>query len=119
MSASHDAAASMEPFAIATLERMLQARVAEYHEFLRVPTMSAGLYRIPQGGTDPQSPHSEDEVYYVVHGRARFHTAEGDRYVEPGTIIFVPARTAHRFHEIEEDLVVLVLFAPAERPGPP
>ena len=25
-----------------------------YHEFLRVPTMSAGYYRLPAGGTDPQ-----------------------------------------------------------------
>jgi hypothetical protein len=31
-----------------------------YHEFLRVPTMSAGLYRLPAGGHDPQSPHAED-----------------------------------------------------------
>jgi mannose-6-phosphate isomerase-like protein (cupin superfamily) len=40
--------------------------------------------------------------------------AEEERAVEPGTVIFVPARVEHRFHSITEDLVVLVMFAPAE-----
>ncbi|MCK7526822.1 MAG: cupin domain-containing protein [Ignavibacteriales bacterium] len=31
--------------------------------------MSMGLYVLPTGGGDPQSPHTEDEVYYVVSGR--------------------------------------------------
>ena len=33
--------------------------------------MSAGVYVLPKGGTDPQKPHREDEMYYVVRGRAR------------------------------------------------
>ncbi len=31
--------------------------------------MSAGIYVLPSGGTDPQNPHKEDELYYVVRGR--------------------------------------------------
>ena len=46
-----------------------------YREFLRVPAMSAGLYVLPAGATDPQKPHHEDEMYYVVRGRARFEPA--------------------------------------------
>ncbi len=46
-----------------------------YQEFLRVPAMSAGLYVLPPGGTDLQSPHHEDEIYYVVRGRGRFKAA--------------------------------------------
>ena len=36
---------------------------AMYTQFLNVPDMSAGIYRLPAGGTDPQRPHSEDELY--------------------------------------------------------
>ena len=42
-----------------------------YLEFLRVPALSMGLYALPAGSTDPQEPHQEDEVYYVVSGRKR------------------------------------------------
>jgi quercetin dioxygenase-like cupin family protein len=85
-----------------------------YREFLRVPAMSAGLYVVPAGGTDPQKPHQEDEIYYVVRGRARF-TADGeDREVSAGSVIFVAAEVEHRFYDIVEELEVLVFFAPAE-----
>src|SRR5689334_16949190 len=85
-----------------------------YHEFLRVPSMSCGVYELPQGGRDVQSPHSEDEVYYVVRGRAKIRVGAEEHRVRPGTIVFVPADREHRFHDIQEDLAVLVVFAPPE-----
>ena len=85
-----------------------------YLEFLRVPALSMGVYKIPAGGADGQKPHAEDEVYYVLAGRSRFVAGDEDVMVEPGTLLFVPARVPHRFHGISEDLVVLVFFAPAE-----
>ncbi|MGA8214466.1 MAG: cupin domain-containing protein [Candidatus Sulfotelmatobacter sp.] len=85
-----------------------------YREFLRVPAMSAGLYVLAAGGTDHQKPHREDEVYYVVRGRARFKAGPEDREVSAGSVIFVAAEVGHRFYEITEELAVLVFFAPAE-----
>ena len=85
-----------------------------YLEFLKVPDLSMGLYVLPAGGTDPQSPHTEDEVYYVVSGRAQILVAEENRNVESGSVIYVEKNVAHRFHSIEEELTVLVFFAPAE-----
>jgi quercetin dioxygenase-like cupin family protein len=85
-----------------------------YREFLRVPALSAGLYVLPAGGTDPQKPHHEDEVYYVVRGRARFQADNEDREISAGSVIFVAAEVEHRFYDIKEELAVLVLFAPAE-----
>jgi mannose-6-phosphate isomerase-like protein (cupin superfamily) len=85
-----------------------------YKEFLRVPSMSAGLYVLPAGGTDPQRPHHEDEMYYVVRGRARFRAGDEDREVSAGTVLFVAAEVEHRFYDIKEELAVLVFFAPAE-----
>jgi mannose-6-phosphate isomerase-like protein (cupin superfamily) len=85
-----------------------------YLEFLKVPDMSMGLYVLPAGGTDPQSPHTEDEVYYVVSGRAKIQVADEDRAVQAGSIVYVAKKVEHRFHSIEEELTVLVFFAPAE-----
>lgn len=85
-----------------------------YHEFLRVPSLSLGIYELPKGGRDLQSPHAEDEVYYVVRGRARVRVGSQDREVRPGSILHVPARMDHRFHHIRERLSLLVFFAPPE-----
>lgn len=85
-----------------------------YLEFLRVPALSAGLYRLAAGGLDEQQPHAEDEVYYTLAGRARLRVAGEDQAVAPGTLHFVAARVEHRFHSIEEDLTLLVFFGPAE-----
>lgn len=85
-----------------------------YSEFLRVPAMSAGVYVLRAGSVDPQSPHREDEIYYVVRGRARFLHGTEDVAVVHGDTLFVPAKEIHRFHSVEEELVLLVVFAPAE-----
>jgi len=85
-----------------------------YLEFLKVPDLSMGLYVLPAGGTDPQSPHTEDEVYYVVGGRAKIKVADEDRDVQAGSIMYVAKNVEHRFHSIEEELKVIVFFAPAE-----
>jgi quercetin dioxygenase-like cupin family protein len=85
-----------------------------YGEFLRVPSMSAGLYVLPPGGTDPQHPHHEDEMYYVVRGRAHFRAGDDDTEVSAGSVLFVAAEVEHKFYDIAEELAVLVFFAPAE-----
>jgi mannose-6-phosphate isomerase-like protein (cupin superfamily) len=85
-----------------------------YREFLRVPSMSAGLYVLPVESSDPQKPHHEDELYYVVRGRARFKADSEDREVAAGDTIFVAAEVEHHFYDITEELAVLVFFAPAE-----
>jgi len=103
-----------ESFEVGTLLERIQRDRKAYHEFLRVPTMSAGLYVLPRGGKDLQAPHTEDEIYFIVGGRARIRLGSGDRDVERGSIIFVPARVEHRFHSIAEELTALVFFAPAE-----
>ena len=86
-----------------------------YLEFLRVPAMSAGVYVLPKGGSDPQKPHREDEMYYVVRGRARMQIMDEHAEVAAGSVIFVEAEADHRFYDIKEELEVLVFFAPAEQ----
>jgi mannose-6-phosphate isomerase-like protein (cupin superfamily) len=85
-----------------------------YYEFLREPSMSLGLYVLPAGGTDPQQPHNEDEVYYVIRGQAMITVGDETRAVQPGSTIFVGKHIPHKFHDIREELTLLVFFAPAE-----
>ena len=102
------------------LKRVAEERVRLgklYVEFLRVPSLSAGLYVLGAGGEDPQQPHAEDEIYHVVRGRATIRVADEDRAVGPGSVIYVAAGVPHRFHTIEDELEILVVFAPAERAG--
>jgi mannose-6-phosphate isomerase-like protein (cupin superfamily) len=104
----------MQAFDLAQVIAQREASNKRYLEFLKVPDLSMGLYVLPANGTDPQSPHTEDEVYYVVNGKAKILVADENRDVQAGSIVYVAKNIAHRFHSIEEDLTVLVFFAPAE-----
>ena len=89
-----------------------------YFEFLRAKHMSAGIYVLPPGAADKQQAHAEDEIYYVIQGRGFFWrmTPAGadEQPVEPATVLFVGAGMEHHFHDITEELVLLVCFAPPE-----
>src|ERR1700722_13337948 len=87
---------------------------ATYIEQFATKDLSVGTYSLRAGAIDPQSPHTEDEIYVVTAGVGHF--TGGDQTVEvgPGTVLFVPANEAHRFHDITEDLALLVFFGPAE-----
>lgn len=85
-----------------------------YVEHLRNDDMSVGTYSIPAGGVDDQTPHTEDEIYVVVGGRAKIVGGDDSADLAPGSVVFVPANEEHRFVEITEDLTLLVFFAPAE-----
>ena len=104
----------MDAYELADLAQQRARLDKLYLEFLRVPDLSMGLYQLPAGGTDPQSPHTEDEVYYVVSGKAQIMVADEDRDVQAGSVVYVAKNVEHRFHSIEEELTVLVFFAPAE-----
>ena len=104
----------MQAFELAQLISQRETSQKLYLEFLKVPDLSMGLYVLPAGGADPQAPHTEDEVYYVVSGKAQIKVAEENRAVQAGSIVYVAKNVEHRFHSIEEELTVIVFFAPAE-----
>ncbi len=104
----------MKAFEIADLVAARGASGETWIEFLRVPAMSMGVYALAAGADDPQTPHTEDEVYYVVSGRGVIRVEDVDQPVQTGSVVFVEANAQHRFHSITEDLTTLVFFAPAE-----
>ncbi|MEJ2747963.1 MAG: cupin domain-containing protein [Anaerolineae bacterium] len=104
----------MHAFEIDELITQQQVEDQTYLEFIRQTSMSVGIYRLNAGDVDRQKPHAQDEMYYIVQGRGVINVAGEDRAVQPGSIVFVPARVEHFFHFITEDLITLVFFAPAE-----
>ncbi len=88
-----------------------------YVDFLSSQKLSVGLAVWPAGSTDRQRPHREDEVYYVISGRGQIRVAGEDRAVKPGSLVFVGTNVEHHFHDIEEDLRVLVFWAPPHAPA--
>jgi mannose-6-phosphate isomerase-like protein (cupin superfamily) len=90
-----------------------RASGTRFHEFLRVDAMSCGMYILPGGGTDDQTPHVEDEIYVVHRGSGQIRIGEADHAIKPGDVIFVGADVEHRFFDFSDDLELLVVFAPA------
>jgi mannose-6-phosphate isomerase-like protein (cupin superfamily) len=103
----------MQIFQLEELTGDMSVTERAWQEFLRVPALSMGIYRLRAGDADKQ-PHTEDEVYYVIGGCAQFRAGNEKRAVRAGTILFVERNFEHRFFDITEDLTILVFFAPAE-----
>ena len=104
----------MDAFDLADLAARREAGGRPYLEFLRVPDLSVGLYVLGPGQPDLQRPHTEDEVYYVIAGTGRITVGEEAREVRAGSIVFVAATVPHHFHDITDELTILVAFGPAE-----
>lgn len=102
----------MDAFELADVRRAHREGGERYHQFINAGSLSLGLYVLPAGADDLQTPHAEDEVYYVVSGRGAIAVDGARRAVSPGSIVFVAKDVDHRFVDIEEDLEILVFFAP-------
>ncbi|MGW2256658.1 cupin domain-containing protein [Streptomyces sp. NPDC001780] len=104
----------MKAFRLDELEAERAAHDGAYLQFIRERNMSVGLYALDSGATDPQQPHRQDEVYFVVSGRASITVGQETTAVSRGSVVYVPAGVPHKFHHISEDLRVLVVFSPPE-----
>jgi mannose-6-phosphate isomerase-like protein (cupin superfamily) len=111
--------AVMEAFDLDDLIARLDTSRHDFAEFFRASTLSLTVAFWPAGSVDGQTPHTEDEVYYVAAGRGRLHVAGEDRGVSAGTIAFVGAGVEHHFHSIEEDLEVVVFWSPPRHSNAP
>ncbi len=107
----------MEYFELSAIEVERKVKGELYLQFISEKNLSVGLYELKAGELDPQTPHGEDEVYYVLRGRATMRVGTEKQDVRPGSIIYVRAGIEHRFNDIKEDLEVLVFFAPAHKPS--
>jgi mannose-6-phosphate isomerase-like protein (cupin superfamily) len=90
------------------LEKLPGANGERWAVVLEHGTLEIEIYA-PRG-TDPQKPHTRDEVYVVVTGRGEFLMGENRTRFAPGDVLFVPAHEEHRFESFTDDLVVWVMF---------
>jgi mannose-6-phosphate isomerase-like protein (cupin superfamily) len=102
----------MDLFDVDDLIAQHDEREHSYAEFFRGKMLSLGLAIWPAGQLDRQTPHAEDEVYFIVSGRAWIRVGDDDRPVRAGSIVFVATGIEHHFHDIEETLRVVVFWAP-------
>ena len=102
-------------FDLAKLKKKVEGREPQLHEFLRGPTLSGAIYRLPAGSRDMQAPHFEDEIYFVLEGRARLRVGAEEQEARPGMLLFVRATAEHSFFDIEEDLTLVAVFGNAAR----
>ena len=92
---------------------------ATWHEVLRRSVLRTEIYTIPADGQDPQEPHAEDELYYVLEGDAMIRIEDTDTQVLSGSLIYIPAGVRHHFHTLAGSLNLLVFFAAVSGPYRP
>jgi mannose-6-phosphate isomerase-like protein (cupin superfamily) len=100
-------------FTISEVSKLRQDAGNAWLEFLDVPSLSMGIYQIPAGTDDRDihNPHDRDEIYVGTSGSGRL-TADGEEFhIEAGVIVYVKAGVEHHFHDIADDLTVLVFFS--------
>ena len=61
-------------------------------------------------GSDPQTPHTRDEIYVVARGHGEFVCGDTRKYFGETDLLFVPAGVTHRFENFSNDLTVWVVF---------
>src|SRR5437764_298536 len=71
-------------------------------------TLTVKLYA-PRG-SDPQTPHTRDEIYVVIRGTGDFICPGERRKFGPHDFLFVPAGMEHRFENFSDDLALWVFF---------
>ncbi len=79
-----------------------------FAEAMRHGTMSVEVFA-PRA-EDNQSPHEQDELYFVVSGSANFWHEGSTTPVETGDVLFVAAHDRHRFSKMTDDFVTWVVF---------
>ena len=61
-------------------------------------------------GSDPQNPHTRDELYVIASGTGWFHSGEQRQAFNPGVLLFVPAGVKHHFADFSADFSAWVMF---------
>lgn len=100
-------------FSIADVSKLREQSGEAWHEFFAVPTLSIGVYHVPAGTEDSQThdPHDRDEVYVGICGHGWLQVGGEEFEIKPEAIVYVKQGVEHHFHDVTDDLNLLVLFA--------
>ena len=108
MSDPHDQAGAWRASLADILAALPNPEGRPFHYPIRHGSMRVGIYA-PRG-TDPQSPHDQDELYIVQAGTGRFRRGDAVVPFSPGDVLFVPAGLPHRFEDFSDDFATWVVF---------
>ena len=71
-------------------------------------SMSVEIYT-PKA-TDIQTPHDQDELYFIHSGQGELVIAGERHSFAPGMVFFVAAHVEHRFENFSDDFIAWVVF---------
>jgi mannose-6-phosphate isomerase-like protein (cupin superfamily) len=94
--------------ALTGLDRLPRPDGERSIELFRHGTLTVKLYA-PRG-TDPQAPHTRDELYVVISGSGKFRQGTQEVSFGPGDVLFAPAGQEHRFADFGDDFATWVFF---------
>ncbi len=72
-------------------------------------------YYAPKGA-DNQTPHDQDELYFVISGSGTFERGAEKVAFAAGDVLFAAAHEPHRFSNFSDNFATWVLFYGAKKP---
>ena len=81
-----------------------------FHTFINRDSLAVGLLVLEPGEEDTQTPHTSDEVYYVISGNGFLRIKNKDYPVSQDKLFFVAKDVEHYFHSNSQELKVLYFF---------
>lgn len=92
---------------------LLGSYYGEAGETPMLENMSLHFWHLKPGDEDHQTPHKQDEAYYIVSGHGQITIDGRPHLIREGDLIFVPRCAPHHFHDFDQaGLVILIFFSP-------
>jgi mannose-6-phosphate isomerase-like protein (cupin superfamily) len=98
----------MRSSVIKALQSLSDKESEIFVKVLQHGSMSVEIYR--PVNIDPQSPHTQDELYVIISGSGQFMLNAKYTDFQQGDIIFVPAGAQHRFENFTKDFATWAIF---------
>ena len=97
-------------FDLSTYLEKIKKSSSYFHTFINQSSLATGVLVLQPGEEDTQTPHSIDEVYYVISGNGFLKIKDKDYSVSKDKLFFVAKNVEHFFHSNTKELKVLYFF---------
>jgi len=97
-------------FDLSTYLEKINKSSSYFHTFINRDSLAAGVLVLQPGEEDTQTPHSSDEVYYVIEGNGFLKIKNKNYKVSKDKLFFVAKDVEHYFHGNTKELKVLYFF---------
>ena len=97
-------------FDLSTYLEKIKTGSSYFHTFINRDSLAAGVLVLQSGEEDMQTPHENDEVYYIISGNGFLKIKDKDYKVSKDKLFFVAKNVEHCFHGNTKELKVLYFF---------